>query len=336
MTASPKVSILIPVYMGEKLIGRTLDSLAAQRFGDFEVLCIDDHSSDGSAALIQERAKSDPRIRYLKTPSNLGCVPKVLNAARDQVRGCFFAYSSQDDYFSRDWLEKMISRTTTTNVDAVVPDLEFITADGRTLKKLSGWSLFEDQLISGEKAFLLSLDWTIPGNALWRTELFKSRGFFDFGMYADEYTARVYFLNCRQVAFCTATFYYYQGNADAITKKLSPCRLDYAYNQFRVWELVTHHAPLRAPAFARSVVRDLFEAIVMASSERQLRSEQIRLDQAIASMQSARFREDLRRAFGPREKPKQALALALLNFAAARVLTSYVVRTSRRIRCKVN
>src|SRR3954467_12767605 len=86
------VSVIIPVYRGEKLIERTLDSLAAQTFADFEVLCVDDHSPDGSATIIKKRSAKDPRIRYLQTPVNQGTVPKVINCIRDEVRGRYFVY----------------------------------------------------------------------------------------------------------------------------------------------------------------------------------------------------------------------------------------------------
>ena len=86
--------------------------------------------------------------------------------------------------------------------------------------------------------FQLSLDWTNS----WKCALedaFSARYwfFFDFGMYADEYTVRFFFLNCKSVAFCNGIFYYFQGNPNAITKAISPKRLDSAYNYFRLYEL---------------------------------------------------------------------------------------------------
>jgi glycosyltransferase involved in cell wall biosynthesis len=318
------VSVIIPVYRGEKLIERTLDSLAAQTFADFEVLCVDDHSPDGSATIIKERSAKDPRIRYLQTPVNQGTVPKVINCIRDEVRGRYFVYSSQDDYFSADWLEKMVAAMEQGEADAVVPNLEFVTSDGEVLRKASGWDRFGEQTISGKEAFVLSLDWSIPGNALWKSEFLRKYGFFDFGLYADEYTARDYFLKCHRVRFCDGIFYYSQANPDAITKKIAPGRLDYPYNQFRVWELIHEVSPDQGIRFARTVVRDLFEAVVLSVSHLRLIDQRYRLIPAIEGMQSAEFQRDLFRAFSQAEKFRRFAALALLKSATVRALLPLV------------
>ncbi|MFL6727021.1 MAG: glycosyltransferase family 2 protein [Sphingomicrobium sp.] len=332
ITQAPAVSMLIPVYGGEKLIGRTLDSLLAQSFTDFEALCVDDHSPDRSAAIVKERAAGDPRIRYLRTPANQGIVPKVINSMRHEVRGRYFVYSSQDDFFSTDWLEKMVAAMEQRDADAVVPNLEFVESDGSTIRKLSGWDLYGDKVISGREALLLSLDWTIPGNALWKTELLQQHGYFDFGLYADEFTARYFFLKCRRVAFCDSTFYYSQGNPGAITTKVSAGRLDYPYNQFKVWELIHEHLPQseQGPKFARTVVRDLFEALMMVAMHPEFENERRRLEQAIQAMKAPEFRNDLRRAFSAREKARRFAAFALLDSAILRAVAPACVLPARR------
>jgi glycosyltransferase involved in cell wall biosynthesis len=332
---SVAVSVIIPFYGGEKTIGRTLESLAAQSFVDFEVLCVDDHSPDHSAAIVKSRAAADPRIRFLRTPGNQGSVPKVINCVRDEVRGRYFAYSSQDDYFSSDWLGKMVAAIESRDADAAVPNLEFVTSDGQILRRLSGWDRFGTKAISGTEAFLLSLDWTIPTNALWKTELLREYGYFDFGLYADEYTGRFFFLKCRRVTFCDATFHYSQGNPDAITKKVSPGRLDYPYNQFRVWELIHQHVPGardEAQRFARSVVRDLFEALMMIAAHPELAPERHRLELAIDAMKSVEFRSDLRRAFSAHEKVKRLAAFALIDRSFVRTLAPFAIVPSRRLK----
>jgi glycosyltransferase involved in cell wall biosynthesis len=333
-SSAPAVSVIIPVYGGEKFIERTLDSLAAQTFGDFEALCVDDHSPDRSAEIIKVRASADSRIRYLRTPSNQGIVPKVINGVRYEVRGRYFVYSSQDDYFSPDWLERMVTAMERSDADAVVPNLEFVSADGKTVRKLSGWDRFGTKAITGREAFVLSLDWSIPGNALWKSEFLRDQGYSDFGLYADEYTARCFFLKCQRVAFCDGTFYYAQGNPDAVTKRVSAGRLDYPYNQFRVWELVSQHAPERSAAFAKSVVRDLFEALVLISGHPQLAGERSRLTPAIQGMQSPEFRIDLARAFSSNELLKKAAAFALLDSPLVQLLAPSAAQLWRRLRRK--
>ena len=61
--ATPKVSVIVPVYKAEKYLRKCVDSILAQTFRDFEVLLVDDGSPDGSGAICDEYAKKDPRAR---------------------------------------------------------------------------------------------------------------------------------------------------------------------------------------------------------------------------------------------------------------------------------
>jgi glycosyltransferase involved in cell wall biosynthesis len=89
---APKISVILPVYNGSEFLEETLDALADQDFEDFEVLCIDDCSTDHSSRIVAQYSQRDARFRSLKTPDNLGIVPKVMNYAAPFVRGAYFVY----------------------------------------------------------------------------------------------------------------------------------------------------------------------------------------------------------------------------------------------------
>ena len=60
-----KISVVVPVYNAERHVGRTLDSVQAQTFGDWECVCVDDGSTDGSGAILDEYAAKDSRFRVI-------------------------------------------------------------------------------------------------------------------------------------------------------------------------------------------------------------------------------------------------------------------------------
>jgi SAM-dependent methyltransferase len=233
------ISVLIPVYNGAALLPQTLDSVLAQTLPDFEVLCVDDGSQDDSLQILQRYAAQDTRIRVLQTPRNLGTVSKVMNFTLPHMRGAYCVYSSQDDVFSPDWLQKMRERAEQTGADAVIPDLVFYYAQdpvrNRTFSGLRGNRAVE---LSNREAVHYSVDWTIPGNALWNADLIRKLGFADFGMNADEYSARVFFMHCNKVVFSEGQFFYRQDNDQAVTKKMSERTFDYPYTQLRVYQLL--------------------------------------------------------------------------------------------------
>jgi glycosyltransferase involved in cell wall biosynthesis len=96
MRPQPKVSVLVPVYNGEKFLAECLDSILMQDFTDMEILIADDGSTDGSRELIQRYAENDSRIRWWRNPKNLGLAGN-FNACLRAARNDYIKYVLQDD-----------------------------------------------------------------------------------------------------------------------------------------------------------------------------------------------------------------------------------------------
>lgn len=92
-----KLSVLVPVYNLERFIEPCLLSLLEQTTNfDFEVIAIDDGSSDGSWSIMQRLAARLPRLRALQNPQNMG-VCLTIRALLEQARGTYLAYVDGDD-----------------------------------------------------------------------------------------------------------------------------------------------------------------------------------------------------------------------------------------------
>jgi glycosyltransferase involved in cell wall biosynthesis len=83
------------VYNAERYLVEAVDSILAQTFGDFELILIDDGSTDGSPAILNKYAATDPRVRMIRRP-NRG-LTKSLNDCLQMARGEFFARMDADD-----------------------------------------------------------------------------------------------------------------------------------------------------------------------------------------------------------------------------------------------
>jgi glycosyltransferase involved in cell wall biosynthesis len=236
------ISIVIPIYNGEEFLEETLNSLKNQDFKDYEVIAVNDCSTDKSLEILKSFQKDDKRIRIISTEQNLGNAAKAVRYGLNFVDGEYFVYSSQDDLFSTDWLKEMLRRAVETNADATIPDLVFYNDNPQIVdRKLSGIKGNKKIVLSAREAFKYSLNWTIPGNALWRTSLVKKIGYFDFGMNADEYSVRVFFLNCNKIVFSGGVFLYRQNNPNAITKKFSIKTFETTYTNYRLWKLAKEY-----------------------------------------------------------------------------------------------
>lgn len=95
--AEPRVSVVIPAYNAERHLEATLDSIRAQSVADIEVLVVDDCSRDGTAALVQRVAAADPRVRYLRTPTNCGGPAGPRNQGVAEARADWVALCDADD-----------------------------------------------------------------------------------------------------------------------------------------------------------------------------------------------------------------------------------------------
>lgn len=102
---APRVSCIVPVYNGECYLAEALDSIFLQRYEPFEVIVVDDGSTDGTAKVLD---RYDGRIRYVKQ-SNAGPVA-ARNRGLDEAKGEFIAFLDADDLWHRDKLQLQMGR----------------------------------------------------------------------------------------------------------------------------------------------------------------------------------------------------------------------------------
>lgn len=93
MTA-PRVTVLMPVFNGEAFLGKTIDSILRQTYRDFELLAIDDASTDRTPDVL--RSYDDERLRIVRNPHNLG-LTRALNVGLREARGELVARQDADD-----------------------------------------------------------------------------------------------------------------------------------------------------------------------------------------------------------------------------------------------
>ena len=102
-----KVSIIVPMYNAEKFIRKTIESVLAQTYQNWEMLIMNDVSTDNSLAVVSGYAKKDKRIKIINTEKNVGVV-KGRNFLIDLASGKYIAFLDADDYWHNEKLEKQI------------------------------------------------------------------------------------------------------------------------------------------------------------------------------------------------------------------------------------
>ncbi|MBR4152135.1 MAG: glycosyltransferase [Selenomonadaceae bacterium] len=116
----PAISVIIPMYNAEKYIGECLDSILAQTFKDFEVIVVDDCSTDNSASIVKNYApKFDGKFLLTRTLNNSGGAAMPRNKAMTLSRGEYIFFIDADDAITPTAFEELYSVAKQTNADVV-------------------------------------------------------------------------------------------------------------------------------------------------------------------------------------------------------------------------
>lgn len=108
MTENPLISVIVPIYNSENTISRCINSILSQSFKDFELLLVDDGSSDSSVTICESFCAIDKRVHIFKK-QNEG-VSAARNYGIDHAIGKWLAFTDSDDWVGNNYLESFIEQ----------------------------------------------------------------------------------------------------------------------------------------------------------------------------------------------------------------------------------
>ena len=125
-----KVSVIIPVWNPGQGIDRCIVSLRAQTLQEIEMIFIDDQGTDAAMEKVHEAAETDPRIRILINPENIGAGPS-RNRGIDAAEGEYLSFIDPDDYIEPEYLEILYNTAASQNLDIAKGSVVYEKEDGR-------------------------------------------------------------------------------------------------------------------------------------------------------------------------------------------------------------
>lgn len=237
-----EISVIIPVYNAEKYIAGCLDALCAQTFGDIEVLCVDDGSTDGSGSILAEYAGKDPRIRVF-SQANAG--PAVArNLGLKNAGGRYVMFCDADDSYRPDCCERMLRTMTEKRPDVAVcrcrVEIEEVDTEARrhTVSEsfynapYTGMHVLDDELRVKMSVVL----W----NKIFAKELIERYGIcFPEGCEHDDDTFwMLYSLFAKDVYFLSERLYNYRIRVNSIMSNYFNKKPKNKYDRYRVCNFV--------------------------------------------------------------------------------------------------
>jgi len=129
---TPKVSIILPTYNRAYIVERAIRSILDQTYNDFELIIVDDGSTDNTEEIIKELQQKDKRIQYIKLDTNKGAAA-ARNVGIRSAKGQYIAFQDSDDEWLPEKLEKQmkIIETVTEEVGVVYTDMLLINKDNQ-------------------------------------------------------------------------------------------------------------------------------------------------------------------------------------------------------------
>ncbi len=128
-----EVSIIVPCYNCENTIEKCINSIKNQLFPDFEVLLIDDGSTDNTSQIIKKNIKNDNRFQYYHKKN--GGVYDARNYGLDRIKGEYISFIDSDDYVEKDFIKLLLEAIKKNNVKLSACSYKMIFKNNKQFKK---------------------------------------------------------------------------------------------------------------------------------------------------------------------------------------------------------
>lgn len=214
---TPLISVIVPIYNVAPYIGKCLASIGAQTYDNFEVILVDDGSTDEGGIIALEYSKRDPRFKYIKQ-ENKG-LSEARNAGIDKATGEYLAFIDSDDWIEPDYLEKLFEGIAKTGADVAVCGFyeesqsprKVVFDNFEVLSKERSMEAFSN--IFTKENLLMTLAW----NKLYHKKIFKELRYTPGVIHEDEFIAHRIVNEAHKITVIPEVMYHYETRDDSIT-----------------------------------------------------------------------------------------------------------------------
>lgn len=228
------ISVIVPVYNVKEYLGRCIESILGQSFGDIEVILVDDGSTDGSGEICDSYALRDGRVRVIHKTN--GGVSAARNTAIDVVQGEYMFFADSDDYLKKDCLETLHNAILENSCDCV--SMNYCLVDDKENVEEVKHPLCSAVLTNDAQRLSYIINSVLKETsirALWsklfKTEIIKKHDIKicetcenfaeDMGFYL------VYLMKCKKIVMLDyAGYYYYQRSGSMMDKTKTDIKLN--------------------------------------------------------------------------------------------------------------
>lgn len=217
------VSVIVPVYNVEKYLRRCVDSILAQTYRNFELILVDDGSSDNCPAICDEYARKDSRIVVIHKAN--GGLSSARNAGIEYSTGEWLMFVDSDDYIASQMAERLLQTAVEHDAQIAFCTLRAFYEDKDGYHEYVLWGSPHEDALSGEEILrisakercgLLSGHHVVAWNKIYRRDVFDAIRYPDKQLHEDEAIAHRIIGSCKMIVGIDEPLYYYRQRPDSI------------------------------------------------------------------------------------------------------------------------
>ncbi len=230
MKKNPEISIIVPIYNAEQFIDGCMRSIYAQTLTDYEIILVNDGSTDNSAALCRRYAAQDTRVTYFEKEN--GGAGSARNAGMDAARGEYLAFPDCDDRFEPNMYEELYALAQSGDYDVVFSGVNFYRQIGDGKTEYSRTQNIEAVAYDDRKAcrehimtfFPTSTIFDVPWNKLYKRRIVTENNirFTDVRRCQDAIFNLDFFDHINSAASVDKAYYNYTENTDEDVRRKFP------------------------------------------------------------------------------------------------------------------
>lgn len=222
---SDLVSVIVPVYNGEKHLRQCVESIFKQTYEKLEILLINDGSTDGSALLCEQLRQEDSRVKVIHKYKNEG-LGAARNTSLDVASGDYIVFLDADDWIDPNHVSDLYDLLTRTNSDIAISNFsQYIESEGRYNLHINPEDYYE-AVYTPEEWFAyqygaphnLSLCFTVPWSKMYKKSLFEYILYPTDGFGEDDRTTWKTYLMADRIAYMHRSTLIYRVNAGSMTQ----------------------------------------------------------------------------------------------------------------------
>lgn len=221
---TPTISVIVPIYNGQHTLWQCMRSITAQTFSDFEIILVDDGSTDWTSDMCDSLAKLDPRIRVIHQ-KNKG-LSGARNAALDIARGKYISFIDGDDHVKPKFFEILLNLVESGNYDIAISPAIIESADKRKQipeirPKIETLNSHDMRMRYGSRDRAI---YVRVWGRLFRREIFANLRFREGVIYEDMFLFTELYKKELKVIIGTIPTYYYVQHMGSITRHIKSAR----------------------------------------------------------------------------------------------------------------